>query len=51
MGDHSFLLQSPWEFFFPEIPESRLLFLGRGDMVAGLNWLTRRCVPVRAEKS
>jgi hypothetical protein len=47
----SLLSQSPWEFFFPEIPESRLIFLNREDRVVGLEWLPRRGMPVQAKKN
>lgn len=42
--------RSPWEFFFPEIPESRLIFQDKEDLVAGLDWLPRRGMPVHARK-
>ncbi|MDD1678007.1 MAG: beta-lactamase family protein [Methanomicrobiales archaeon] len=42
--------QSPWEFLFPEIPESRLVFLAKEEVVTGLDWLPRRGVPVQARK-
>jgi D-alanyl-D-alanine carboxypeptidase len=42
---------SPWEFFFPEIPESRLIFSCTEDRVAGLEWLPRRGMPIQARKT
>lgn len=50
--EERFTLQpkSQWEFFFPEIPESRLIFSGKEDSVAGLKWLPRRGIPIQARK-
>jgi D-alanyl-D-alanine carboxypeptidase len=42
---------SPWEFFFPEIPESRLMFSDKENCVAGLEWVPRRGMPVQAKKT
>jgi hypothetical protein len=52
LGDR-FTLQpkSSWEFFFPEIPESRLTFFGKEHRMAGLEWLPRRGMPVWALKT
>jgi D-alanyl-D-alanine carboxypeptidase len=50
-GDRFFLApRSPQEFFFPEIPESCLIFLGTEDVVTGLDWLPRRGMSVHALK-
>jgi D-alanyl-D-alanine carboxypeptidase len=51
--EERFTLQpkSPWEFFFPEIPESRLIFSGKEHPVAGLEWLPRRGMPIQARKT
>jgi D-alanyl-D-alanine carboxypeptidase len=43
--------RSPREFFFPEIPESRLMFLDTGEVVTGLDWLPRRGMPLHALKT
>lgn len=50
--EECFVLQphTPREFFFPEIPGSRLIFTGTEDRVAGLEWLPRRGRPVRARR-
>lgn len=42
---------APLQFFFPEIPESRLIFREAGDRVTGLEWRPRRGVPVEARKT
>ena len=42
---------SPREFFFPEIPASRLVFSRRQNLVTGLTWLPRRGIPVHAQKT
>lgn len=39
------------EFFFPEVPESRLVFRGADDRVDGLEWQPRRGMPVQARKT
>jgi CubicO group peptidase (beta-lactamase class C family) len=41
---------SPQEFFFPEIPASRLVFSRRQNLVTGLTWLPRRGMPVHAQR-
>jgi hypothetical protein len=51
--EECFVLQAhaPREFFFPEIPESRLIFTGTDDRVAGLEWLPRRGRPIQARRT
>ena len=42
---------SPLEFFFPEIPESRLVFSRVQDRVTGLLWSPRRGMPLHAVRT
>jgi D-alanyl-D-alanine carboxypeptidase len=51
-GEH-FELQplAPREFFFPEIPESRLVFSGGENRGTTLEWRPRRGIPVQARKT
>jgi CubicO group peptidase (beta-lactamase class C family) len=48
-----FMLQpmTPGEFFFPEIPESRLVFSGEENGGTTLEWRPRRGIPVQARKT
>ena len=43
--------QSQVEFFLPENPESRLVFSQVKDIVTGFEWLPRRGMPIRAQKT
>jgi Beta-lactamase class C and other penicillin binding proteins len=51
--EERFVLQavSPREFFFSEIPESRLIFSGTKDGVSGFDWVPRRGIPIHALKT
>lgn len=42
---------SPLEFFFPEIPESRLVFSRAEDHITGFLWSPRRGIPIHAGKT
>jgi hypothetical protein len=48
-----FMLQpmTPGEFFFPEIPESRIVFSGEENGGTTLEWRPRRGIPVKARKT
>jgi D-alanyl-D-alanine carboxypeptidase len=52
-GGERFTLQPlvPGEFFFPEIPESRLVFSQEEDRGTTLEWRPRRGIPVQARKT
>ena len=51
--EERFALQplSPLEFFFPEIPESRLVFSQKKDRITGFLWSPRRGMPLHARKT
>ena len=42
--------RSHLEFFFPENPESRLVFSRRQNIITWLEWLPRRGMPIQAQK-
>ncbi|HQA81205.1 MAG TPA: hypothetical protein PLV96_10465, partial [Methanoregulaceae archaeon] len=52
-SEERFALQplSPLEFFFPESPESRLLFSRAEDRVTGFLWTPRRGMPLHVRRT